>query len=203
MKKHLVLIFIVSIIALSFSPGGGNYNRNFFGSINYFERTHNLRYLGMRDSVLTKDSKGKTQKEYIINNVAIHDINTSTTSYIFNDTIHHDIEGFYFETAYFEKYQSIEFNYSFDSTLNEKGLFQFENNKNISKRPISDKLIIKCYDYRTNLTTIWTCNKVGTDLKKAFEFNNKKATFEIDVYNKKLRLYSQKGKEMKIQEVEY
>jgi len=203
MNKNAILVLLLAIAAYSFASGGGEYKRYYLGDINYFEQTHNLRYLGIHDSVMLKDSKGKSYKHYILNDVSIHDINNGKTINIFNDTTKREIVRFYFETDYFEEYRSIEFNYDFDSTQMDKGLFQFANNTDVAKREISDRLIIECLDPRTDMISIWICDKTGGNLKKVFEYKEYKANFEIDVKNRKLRTYRQVGNKMEIKEVDY
>ena len=203
MKNCFLFLLIIVSFAFSFASGGGEYKRYYLGDINCFEQTHNLRYLGIHDSVMLKDSRGKYYKQHILNDVSIHDINNGKTINIFNDTTKREITRFYFESAYFEKYRSIEFNYGFDSIQHDKGLFQFANNTDVGKREISDRLIIECQDPRTKMISIWICDKTGGNLKKVFEYKEYRATFEIDVKNRKLRTYKQVGNKMEINEADY
>lgn len=168
MKKFFIALFIFIISSSVFV--GFCFSVKFM----YFDPTNNLTYLSIgKNEKLFSDTK----------NIAIIDPNTDEISYIFEDGFKEDIINMYFELKFDQKEGKIIFN--IDDNPSKYSSYGIIKNNVFVDRAIKDKLCILTYNSKTNLYSIWYCDKKGGNLRlvKAFD---RKTGWWIDVRNCKV-----------------
>lgn len=130
--------------------------------------THNFRYLEPSKNLLyvaVMQVKNKNEHESsTISNIAIVNLYTNLSSYIFKEDFKENIISLYFETE-----------------INSTGVIEF--NDNIAKnntglamdilkyRRVKEQLCICTYDKEKKLYSIWYCSKQGLNLRHVISFN--------------------------------
>lgn len=185
--------FYISLFTLcSFVPdGGGRYSSGI--TISDYDRNLNLFYSDIEGNIPSnKKRKGDTDSTITTNNVAIYDLGTLQTTYLFPINFDQEIVDFNFEKYYSKEESRII--YTNESDYNDN---RVKNNFNVKERSTSDYLIIVTYSLVNSKYTLWMAHKTGKDLKSLYT-SYSDIDYHVDASNKKLRIRTSKYKRLEV-----
>lgn len=195
MKSIFSIIFIL-ISSFSFADGGGRYTSKCI--IHEMDATNNLFYNSVDGYVFFTNKKEKKDSFNVTTNIAIYDIESQKTKYLFPDTMNEKVVRFYFESHFDEIAQKMIFNLE----DNDYRLDRIVGNNNLKDKIPSNQLIIVTYSHVSEKYTLWTADKLGEDLLKLHEFLEID-DYYIDVQNRVVRFVNQKGNEIITTDIKY
>lgn len=149
----------------------------------YYEKNYNLLYFKVYNlpqgdkATRSTFSKKKTSPPPInCTNVALYDIATDSTSYLFDTSSERKIQLFLFEQAYDFEHQKLLFNSNIGNIIN---------NEELPHTEPKDKLLFLLEDTAQKKIEFWTSDKKGNGLEmiKAIPWN---LTWKLDIKNKKI-----------------
>jgi hypothetical protein len=194
--KNLLLVFLTLLSFTLFADGGprNGYNRK---TIDHFERSFNLYYSGVSDTLNYMNDKDKEKSSIATVNVAIYNIDKDSTSYLFDLANEEAIVSFFFESNYLDIDASIDFN---NTSIYSQNIIR--NNFEIPKREISEKLVIVTYSFIEKKHSLWTCHKTGSDLQKIKTYQNLD-DLRVDIYNHCFIFISENDRQLEIEKIPY
>ncbi|MCB0735506.1 MAG: hypothetical protein KDC76_13050 [Bacteroidetes bacterium] len=194
--KYARLLLLMPLLAFVY----GDY-RPETARIHYFEQSHNLEYFGLNDTVILMNDKGKEYSEMKTVNIGIYDIAADSTYTLFNGQ-NVWIEEFIFESAFMDSLHYVSFNNNEQTCSGRyREHYEFLNNCSLTKRAISDNLLILTRDAQ-GMKHFWRCTKQGGNLKKMISFP-KTWIWEIDVKNRSVSAYSTQNGELQLRNFKY
>jgi hypothetical protein len=177
----------------------GQYTRS---KIEEYEQQYNLCYLSIHPMIEEKGflSSKKTLDPNQTVNIAVYDIHSRTTTYLFEKGLESEtIVDFVFEERYDEARQVICYN---DSAHFQK--IGIRNNKKIVQRALANRVWVLTEQASASKKTykLWSFEKKGSAKRLIAEFDEN--TFcRMDVWNQRIRLLKYGSDKVEIQDFEY
>lgn len=180
MKKIAILL----LLFVSFPVYAGFYvGRDF----KYYEPAKNLWYISIGEV-----KKNKEISNNVIKNIAIVNLNSNETNYLFDKEFDENIQDLYFETDFRNKDGVVEFN----------SMTHIKNNNNIQVRAIKDRLCIITYNTSTQKYSLWFSNKIGKGLNRVKSFS-KDTDWWIDIRNSRIYFIRQIESKIHLESIEW
>lgn len=164
MRKILCAVtLILAGLTSCFAGYFGYYDISFI----YFDESLNLSYI----SVAGTGKKGKLDFEKIVN-VAVYDIAADKTKYIFPENNAEVITGFIFEKEIDAGKKRVLFNSPDDDIYS-----HLEDNSNVMRKSLSNNIIIKTVNRKTEEISFWLCSRNGSNLTLIYKRDGKTPGF--------------------------